>query len=84
MAPGLDSQDYTRLALINTNQHELERYRDHSRRAAERFGLRYKEIPSSNTLIKKMLHGPRDDEFVVAYPSETILYLDFGRAESKR
>ena len=83
MAQGLDSQDHTRLALINTNQHELERYRDHSRRAAERFGLCYKEIPGSNTLIKKMLHGPQDDEFVVARPGETISYLDFRRETSK-
>ena len=82
MAQGLDSQDYTRLALINTNQHELERYRDHSRRAAERFGLCYKELPWP-TLIKKMLHGPRDGEFVVACPGETISYLDFKGTKSK-
>jgi hypothetical protein len=76
-------KNYTRLALINTGQYELERYRDYSRRTAERFGLRYEEIPGSNTLIKKMLHGPRDDEFVVARPGETISYLDFKRTKSK-
>jgi hypothetical protein len=74
---------YTRLALINTGQHELERYRDYSRRTAERFGLRYEEIPGSDTLIKKMLHGPRDGEFVVARPGETISYLDFKGTKSK-
>jgi len=76
-------KNYTRLALINTGQYELERYRDYSRRTAERFGLRYEEIPGSNALIKKMLHGPRDDEFVVARPGETISYLDFKRTKSK-
>jgi hypothetical protein len=76
-------KNYTRLALINTGQYELERYRDYSRRTAERFGLRYEEIPGSNALIKKMLHGPRNDEFVVACPGETISYLDFKRAKSK-
>jgi hypothetical protein len=76
-------KNYTRLALINTGQYELERYRDYSRRMAERFGLRYEEIPGSNTLIKKMLHGPWDDEFVVARPGETISYLDFKRTKSK-
>jgi hypothetical protein len=76
-------KNYTRLALINTGQYELERYRDYSRRTAERFGLRYEEIPGSNTLIKKMLHGPWDDEFVVARPGETISYLDFKRSKSK-
>ena len=75
--------NYTRLALINTGQYELERYRDYCRRTAERFGLRYEEIPGSNALIKKILHGPRDDEFVVARPGETITYLDFKRTKSK-
>jgi len=74
-------KNYTRLALINTGQYELERYRDYSRRTAERFGLRYEEIPGSNALIKKMLHGPWDDEFVVARPGETISYLDFKKAK---
>jgi hypothetical protein len=76
-------KNYTRLALINTGQYELERYRDYSRCAAERFGLRYEEISGSNTLIKKMLHGPWDDEFVVARPGETISYLDFKGIKSK-
>jgi len=61
----------------------VERYRDYSRRTSERFGLRYEEIPGPNTLIKKMLHSPWDDEFVVAHPSETISYLDFKRTKSK-
>lgn len=76
-------KNYTRLALINTGQYELERYRDYSRRMAERFGLRYEEIPGSNTLIKKMLYGPWDDEFVIARPGQTISYLDFKRKKSQ-
>ncbi|MGD8815408.1 MAG: DUF1638 domain-containing protein [Anaerolineales bacterium] len=70
-------KNYTRLALINTGQYELERYRDYCRRTAEDFGLRYEEIPGSSTLIKKLLNGPWDDEFVVAHPGETITYMDF-------
>jgi hypothetical protein len=69
--------NYTRLALINTGQYDLERYREYCRYSAERFGLRFEEIPGSNALIKKLLHGPWDDEFVVAQPGETITYLDF-------
>lgn len=76
-------KNYTRLALINTGQYELERYRQYSRRMAERFGLRYEEIPGSNALIKKMLYGPWDDDFVIARPGETISYLDFKRRKSE-
>jgi hypothetical protein len=83
MAQGLDSQDYTRLLLINTGQCELAHYHDHSRRAAERFGQRHEEIPGSNTLINKTPHGRRNGESVVACPGETISYLDFDRTESQ-
>jgi len=70
-------KNYTRLALINTGQYKLEKYRDYSRRTAARFGLRYEEIPGSTALIEKMLNGPWDDDFVVAHPGETITYVDF-------
>jgi hypothetical protein len=74
---------YTRLVLINTGQYELEHYRDYSQHTAERFGLRYEEIPGSDALVKRMLHGPWDGDFVIAPPGKTIRYLDFKRTESE-
>lgn len=68
---------YTRLALINTGQYGMDRYRAYARRTAERFNLRYEEIPGSNSLVKKMLEGNWDDEFVVVEPGETIRYETF-------
>ena len=70
-------KNYTRLAFIDTGQHEQERYRDYTRRMAEWFGLRYEELPGSTALVKKMLYGPWDDDFVIARPGETISYADF-------
>lgn len=70
-------KNYTRLAFIDTGQHEQERYREYARSAAQRLGLRYEEIPGSDALVIKMLFGPWDDEFVVAHPGETITFLDF-------
>lgn len=70
-------KNYTRLAFIDTGQHEQERYREYSRRAAEILGLRYEEIPGSDALVIKTLNGPWDDDFVVAHPGETITFLDF-------
>jgi hypothetical protein len=70
-------KNYTRLAFIDTGQGESEGYREYSQKMAERFGLRYAEIPGSERLIKKMLRGPLDHDFVVARPGETISYLDF-------
>ena len=77
-------KNYTRLALINTGHYDLNRYRDYCRRAAECVGLRYEEIPGSNSLIKKLLYGPWDDEFVVAHPGETITYLDFKNSSKHK
>lgn len=71
--------NYKRLALINTGQYQLDRYRDYTRHNAERFGLRYEEIQGSDALVKKMLFGPWDDEFVVIEPGETFALRQFLR-----
>jgi hypothetical protein len=73
-------KNYTRLALINTGQYELEHYRDLTRKMAERFNLRYEEIQGSDSLIKKMLYGPWDDEFVIAPPGRTVTFMDFKKS----
>ncbi|MFN8455146.1 MAG: DUF1638 domain-containing protein [Anaerolineae bacterium] len=70
-------KNYTRLAFIDTGQYDQERYREYARRTAEQFGLRYEEIPGSDALVKKLLFGPWDDDFVVAQPGATITYADF-------
>jgi len=74
--------NYKRLALINTGLYELERYRAYARRTAERFDLRYEEIEGSDTLVKKMIFGPWDDDFVVVQPGEMIRYDHFFRPDS--
>jgi len=70
-------KNYTRLAYIDTGQDDQERYRDHALRTAEKFKLRYEEIPGSNVLIKRLIHGPWEDDFIVKTPGETIRFSDF-------
>jgi len=70
-------KNYTRLGFINTGQYEIERYRDYSRKTAEQFNLRFEEIEGSPTLVRKMIFGPWDSEFVVIAPGETVQYTDF-------
>jgi len=70
-------KNYTRLAFINTGDFDLERFRDYTRRAAERFGLRYEEIDGTPSLVHKLIFGPWDDEIVVCPPGETITYGHF-------
>ena len=64
--------NYRRLALINTGQYEIEKFRDYARRTAEQFSLRYEEIPGATTLVEKLLFGPWNDEFVVLHPGEAF------------
>jgi hypothetical protein len=70
-------KNYTRLALINTGHYEQDRYRAYTRDMAKQFDLRYEELPGSTALIKKMLYGPWDADFVITRPGETITYAAF-------
>ncbi|MGC8782163.1 MAG: DUF1638 domain-containing protein [Anaerolineae bacterium] len=73
----LSIRHYTRLALIDTGHGDMTPYRTYAQRLAARWGLRFEEIPGSNALVRKMLAGPWDDEFVVVPPGETIRYDHF-------
>jgi hypothetical protein len=70
-------KNYKRLAFINTGQYEIERYQAYARNIAEKFNLRFEEIEGSPSLVKKMVFGPWDNEFVVVEPGQTVKYTDF-------
>ena len=70
-------KNYTRLGFINTGQYEIEHYRDYGRLTAEKFNLRFEELDGSPALVKKLVFGPWDDEFLVVEPGRTIQYVDF-------
>lgn len=70
-------KNYKRLAFINTGAYEIDYYRERARNTADRFDLRFEEIDGSPALIKTMISGPWDGEFVVAMPGETITYQQF-------
>lgn len=63
---------YTRIALIDTGQYDLDRYRDYSRRVAELYDLRFEEIPGSTSLLRKLVTGSWGDEFVVVEPGQAV------------
>jgi hypothetical protein len=72
--------NYRRLALINTGNYDLERYRAQARGQAQRVGLRFEEIDGSDRLVRKMIEGPWDEEFVVVGPGGTVEFKDFFRS----
>jgi hypothetical protein len=68
---------YQRLIYIDTGHPEQGSHKEQARAIADHFDLEYQEIPGSNRLLRKLLNGPWDDEFVVAAPGSTIRYTDF-------
>jgi hypothetical protein len=71
-------QHYTRLAFIDMGYRDQEYYREFSRRAADELELFYEEIKGTERLLKKMIHGPWDKDFVVSPPGHIISLDDFG------
>jgi len=72
---------YTRLALIDTGQYEMERYRAYAQTQADRLHLRFEELAGSDRLVRKMIEGPWDEEFLVVEPGGTLRFEDFFPAE---
>lgn len=70
-------KNYTRLVFINTGNYGIESYRERSKDAAKELNLRYEEIKGSNALIKKLLLGPWDGEFIIVPPGKALSFLDF-------
>jgi hypothetical protein len=68
---------YTRLLFLDTGHDKIGKCRDHSKHMAKQLGLRYEEKKGSRALIKKMIHGPWDHEFIIAKPGETITMNQF-------
>ena len=71
-------KNYKRLAFINTGDDALERYHAYSKRFAQEFDLSYEEIQGNPALVRKMINGPWDEDFVVVQPGQTLTYQEFG------
>ncbi len=70
-------QNYTRLALIDTGDPDLDKYRIYAQQQADFFGLTFEEIPGSSALIRKLVEGKWDEDFVIVEPGGTVEYAMF-------
>jgi hypothetical protein len=70
-------RNYTRLVFINTGNYELENYRARSKDMARELELQFEEIKGSNSIIRRILFGPWDSDFVIVPPGRKISFLDF-------
>ena len=72
-------KNYTRLVFINTGVSGLGEYRERAREMARRFMLNYEEIDGSDILIKKMISGQWDKDFLIVKPGRKIVFTDFRK-----
>lgn len=70
-------RNYKRLVFINTGQYEIERYRQYTREMAEKMELRFEEVEGSDSMVKKLVEGLWDEEFLEIKPGEEIRYSHF-------
>ena len=61
-------EHYTRLALINTGNYNLEKYRQYASMVAAFFDMEFEEIPGKNTLLEGLVKGDWNGDFVVVEP----------------
>ena len=73
-------KNYTRLVFIRTGDGDLEQYQKRSQTAAARLNLRFEEIQGSGELVRRMVFGPWDMDFVVTPPGREISFLDFRKS----
>jgi hypothetical protein len=70
-------RNYTRLVFINTGNYDLDHYRARSKDVARELELQFEEIQGSNSIIRRILYGPWDGDFVIVPPGRKITFLDF-------
>jgi hypothetical protein len=56
--------------LINTGNYQLDGFREAARSMADTFELNYEEIPGSNRMLRAMLDGAWNSEYIVVEPGE--------------
>ncbi|MBN2027816.1 MAG: DUF1638 domain-containing protein [Actinobacteria bacterium] len=72
--------NYKRVVLINTGNYRLEEFREAARSMAETFDLNYEEIPGSNRMLRMMLDGEWNSEYIVVEPGEETTLSMFLRS----
>ena len=70
-------KNYSRLAFINLGYRNAERYRRFSRRAAIELGLNFEEIVGTARLLRQLVNGPWNHDFVITPAGQTIRLEDF-------
>jgi len=72
--------NYKRVVLINTGNYRLEEFREAAVSMADTLELNYEEIPGSNRMLRMILDGEWNSEYVVVEPGEETTLSMFLRS----
>jgi hypothetical protein len=75
--------NYKRVVLINTGNYALEECREAARSMAEALGLAFQELPGSNRMLRMMLEGDWNREFLVVDKGGELTAEMFLREEER-
>jgi hypothetical protein len=75
---------YQRLMVIDTKAYRLEDVTGVTRVFAETVGMRHEEVAGSLRLIKKLLLGPWDEEFVIVEPGRELKFEQMCPGDNKQ
>ena len=70
-------KNYTRIAYIETDESSQEEYLEYSKKVAQELKLKFEEIAGSRSVLRKLLAGDWDDDFLVVPPGGTFAMTDF-------
>ena len=70
-------KNYTDLAYISMGRNSEASYKQFACQAAKELNLNFREEQGATNLIKKMLLGPWDHDFVVVSPGNKVNMIDF-------
>jgi hypothetical protein len=76
--------NYKRVVLINTGNYRLGEFRAAARSMADTLELAYEEIPGSNRMLRMMLDGSWNSEFIVVEPGEEVSLAPFLTGADRR
>jgi hypothetical protein len=74
--------NYTRIAYIETGNEEQAEYIEYARMAAEKLGLRFEKLDGNRDILRKIIAGDWDGDFVIVEPGSKPTIYDFSREEA--
>ena len=76
--------NYHSIALLDTGCSDKQALKDYVDRCSELFNLEPVEVNGTNRIMKQLITGEYDDNFIILEPEEAVTFDHFNLIDSKR